>query len=177
MRWIRQLVRGTLLFIPPYMAFNDLFYSIRTVDGVSMQPTLNPEGKNTDFVLLDRWAAANFQFERGDVVSLISPKDPSQWLIKRVVALEGDQVKSDSCFQEDVNIPRGHCWVEGDNRECSLDSNNFGPVSYGLITAKASYILWPPSRWGKLEQMAIAESRVTTRDNVDRGKVFFGWDN
>uniref|UniRef100_A0A0B7B8S1 Peptidase S26 domain-containing protein n=1 Tax=Arion vulgaris TaxID=1028688 RepID=A0A0B7B8S1_9EUPU len=71
MGWMRQLVRGVILFIPPYIAFSDIFYCVRTVDGVSMQPTLNPEGKNTDFVLLDRWAAANLQFDRGDVVSLM----------------------------------------------------------------------------------------------------------
>lgn len=28
----------------------------------------------------------------------------------------------------------------------SLDSNCFGPVSLGLITAKATHIVWPPSR-------------------------------
>ena len=27
-----------------------------------------------------------------------------------------------------VKVPRGHCWVEGDNHSHSLDSNTFGPV-------------------------------------------------
>ncbi|XP_059141630.1 mitochondrial inner membrane protease subunit 2-like [Physella acuta] len=177
MSWIRRIVKGAFLFIPPYMAFTDLFYAVRTVDGVSMQPTLNPDGFNTDFVLLDRWAATSLQFERGDVVSLISPKDPSQWLIKRIVALEGDQVKANSCFEENVDIPRGHCWVEGDNHDCSMDSNNFGPVSIGLITAKASRVLWPLERWGPLEKKDISGGRLTVKENVDRGKVFFGWES
>ncbi|GFO44080.1 mitochondrial inner membrane protease subunit 2 [Plakobranchus ocellatus] len=105
-----------------------------------------------------------------------SPKNPSEWLIKRVIALEGDQIKSSGCFEESVNIPRGHCWVEGDNRLCSLDSNNFGPVPTGLITAKATRVLWPPDRWGRLEKREVGADRVTERENVDRGRVFFGWE-
>ncbi|KAH9512384.1 Mitochondrial inner membrane protease subunit 2 [Bulinus truncatus] len=111
-----------------------------------------------------------------DVFTQVSPKDPSQWLIKRVVALEGDQVKADSCFEEVVDVPKGHCWVEGDNRRCSMDSNNFGPVSMGLITAKATHVIWPPSRWGRLDKKEITGERVTLRENTDRGRVFFGWE-
>lgn len=28
-----------------------------------------------------------------------------------------------------LQVPKGHCWVEGDNGEISLDSKSFGPVS------------------------------------------------
>lgn len=27
-----------------------------------------------------------------------------------------------------LQVPKGHCWVEGDNAEISLDSKSFGPV-------------------------------------------------
>jgi len=37
--------------------------------------------------------------------------------------------------------------VEGDHIGRSMDSNLFGPVSLGLITAKATAIVWPPGRW------------------------------
>ncbi|RUS82122.1 hypothetical protein EGW08_010096 [Elysia chlorotica] len=176
MSWLRKIIKGTLIALPSYVAFTDIFYAVRTVDGLSMQPTLNPDGNNTDFVLLDRWAAASHRFERGEIVSLVSPKNPSEWLIKRVVALEGDQVKAAGCFEESVDIPRGHCWVEGDNRLCSLDSNNFGPIPTGLITAKATRVLWPPARWGPLEKKHVGVDRVTERENVSRGRVFFGWE-
>lgn len=59
----------------------------------------------------------------------------------------GDIVSTLSYKKEVIKIPEGHCWIEGDNTGHSLDSNNFGPVSLGLVTAKASYIVWPPSRW------------------------------
>ena len=32
-----------------------------------------------------------------------------------------------------VKIPKGHCWVEGDNIQNSQDSNFFGPVSSIVI--------------------------------------------
>ena len=36
-------------------------------------------------------------------------------------------------------------WVMGDNRENSLDSRYFGPISRGAITSRAWVIFWPPS--------------------------------
>lgn len=58
-----------------------------------------------------------------------------------------------------MRIPEGHCWVEGDHTGHSLDSNFFGPVAIGLITAKASRIVWPPERWQKLEN-TLPDNRV-----------------
>lgn len=49
-----------------------------------------------------------------------------------------------------IQVPQGHCWLEGDHIGHSMDSNFFGPISLGLITAKATYIVWPPSRWQQL---------------------------
>lgn len=54
---------------------------------------------------------------------------------------------------EIVRIPDGHCWVEGDHAGHSMDSNSFGPVSLGLVTAKATFIVWPPSRWQNIETL------------------------
>lgn len=56
-------------------------------------------------------------------------------------------------------MPEGHCWVEGDHTGHSMDSNCFGPVSLGLVTAKATCIVWPPSRWQYLKS-TIPENRV-----------------
>lgn len=52
--------------------------------------------------------------------------------------------------------------MEGDNLAHSMDSNNFGPVSLGLITAKASYIVWPPSRWQYIENKLPKKSFSTS---------------
>ncbi|CAI5931285.1 unnamed protein product [Closterium sp. NIES-64] len=122
------------------------------VDGHSMSPTFNPLRDKTglpfraalsDRVLLDRLSARYMQYQRGDVVVLRSPIDPDACLIKRLIALQDDwvTVPSDSTTDastsgsganrgDDVirRIPKGHCWVEGDNADVSEDSKHFGPV-------------------------------------------------
>lgn len=61
-----------------------------------------------------------------------------------------------------ITIPPNYAWIEGDASAAapqggttvtrpelkSRDSREFGPVPIGLITARISCILWPPSRFG-----------------------------
>uniref|UniRef100_A0A8C6GNW7 Mitochondrial inner membrane protease subunit 2 n=1 Tax=Mus spicilegus TaxID=10103 RepID=A0A8C6GNW7_MUSSI len=56
-----------------------------------------------------------------------SPKNPEQKIIKRVIALEGDIVRTIGHKNRLVKVPRGHMWVEGDHHGHSFDSNSFGP--------------------------------------------------
>lgn len=44
-----------------------------------------------------------------------------------------------------IVVPRGHCWLEGDNAGNSLDSRQFGPVPLGLLRSRAMGRVWPPS--------------------------------
>lgn len=116
-----------------------------------MQPALNPNNNQTDYVFLSRWAIRGVDnVKRGDIVSLVSPKDPSQKIIKRVVGLQGDVISTLGYKQEIIRVPEGHCWIEGDHTGHSLDSNTFGPVALGLMTARATLIVWPPNRWRTL---------------------------
>uniref|UniRef100_A0A8C0J2U7 Mitochondrial inner membrane protease subunit 2 n=1 Tax=Chelonoidis abingdonii TaxID=106734 RepID=A0A8C0J2U7_CHEAB len=86
-----------------------------------------------------------------------SPKNPEQKIIKRVIALEGDIIKTIGYKNKYVKVPHGHIWVEGDHHGHSFDSNAFGPVSLGLLHARATHILWPPRRWQKLQPMLPPE--------------------
>lgn len=116
-----------------------------------MQPTLNPNGrKQYDFVFIDRWHTLPNDIQAGDVVALTSPNNQNVSFIKRVIGVEGDFLNTPRYRHNYVIVPRGHCWVEGDNYRSSLDSNKFGPVSLGLIKGKATHIVWPPHRWTKL---------------------------
>merc|ERR1712050_756328 len=62
-------------------------------------------------------------------------------IVKRLVARENEFVsKGDGSF---LYVPPGHCWVEGDNAELSVDSRSFGPVPMGLLDALAISVVWP----------------------------------
>ncbi|KAH8028008.1 hypothetical protein HPB51_012594 [Rhipicephalus microplus] len=89
-----------------------------------------------------------------------SPRDPTQRLIKRVVAVEGDTIRTLGYRERLVTVPRGHCWLEGDNHAHSLDSNRFGPVALGLLVARASHRVWPPRRWGRLKSRPPEPGRL-----------------
>lgn len=143
---MKLFLKTIILGVPVGITFVDVVGYVARVDGTSMQPSLNPSSI-TDYVFLNRWSVRFFEVSRGDVVALTSPKDPDQKLIKRIVGLEGDIINTHSYKKPFVRVPEGHCWVEGDHIGHSMDSNLFGPISIGLITAKATAIVWPPHRW------------------------------
>lgn len=154
--------------LPVGVTILDCLGYVAKVEGISMQPALNPDVNNpSDFVFLNRWYSRSFCYTRGEIVSVISPKDPSQKIIKRIIALEGDLVRTSGYKRRYLRIPPGHCWIEGDNTRHSYDSNSFGPVAIGLITAKASHIVWPPNRWSKLHS-ELPRGRTTV--NAERGE-------
>lgn len=151
-----------------------------------MQPALNPDTEaSSDYVFLSRWAVKNFTVERGDIVSLISPKDPDQKIIKRVVALQGDVVSTLGYKKPFVRIPEGHCWVEGDHTGlktvlflivCSLINRVFCRefVRQQLLW---TYIGWPDDSSSDVHSVATSEVAATSnrftkaeKTNID-GKI------
>lgn len=157
-----MFTRGFVFGLPVVVTFVENVGSVKGVTGISMQPTLNPNPRlSNDVVVVNCWAVRQFEgINRGDIVTLIDPTDPGGVLIKRVIALAGDHVKSLNYKKKIVKIPQGHCWVEGDNHSRSHDSNSFGPVAIGLIKGKATHIVWPPNRWQRLENFT-SEGRLT----------------
>ncbi len=115
-----------------------------------MKPTLNAIGKKeklpfyrggNDWVLVNCWAARHQPLERGDIVVFLSPKDPTDCLIKRLVAVEGDVITNKRYSDNPITIPKGHIWVEGDNSKVSLDSLKYGPIPSGLVFGKVNSVL------------------------------------
>ena len=137
----------------------------------SPQPTFNPSGRSgaRDRVLLNRLSARAREYSRGDVVVLWAPTDPNRCIIKRLVGIEGDWVQTPgqtSGGESDgmLRVPKGACWVEGDNPSASTDSRAFGPVPLALIVARVDAIVWPPSRWGKVQTMPAKAGRVEPQE-------------
>ncbi|XP_069385269.1 mitochondrial inner membrane protease subunit 2 isoform X1 [Paralichthys olivaceus] len=151
-RYVRAFVSGLFVAVPVTVTVLDRFAYVARVEGASMQPSLNPDsGSDCDVVLLNRWSVRNYEVQRGDIVSVVSPKNPQQKIIKRVIGLEGDFIRTLSYKNRYVRVPDGHFWIEGDHHGHSLDSNSFGPVSVGLLHGRASHIIWPPQRWQEIK--------------------------
>ncbi|KAK7695489.1 hypothetical protein QCA50_000125 [Cerrena zonata] len=149
----------TLFWLPMGICFTDMGYTVKTVTGRSMQPTLNPDSSTwRDVVLFDRWSiVVERKYNRGDIVALKSPYD-AKLIVKRIIALEGDKVKTLPPYPDAVvEVPEGHAWVEGDEPFKSEDSNHFGPVPLGLIESKLSAIIWPWSRRGYLNEPSLPD--------------------
>lgn len=155
-----------LIWSPMAIMFNNHFYTLKTVSGRSMQPTLNPDSSTSrDTVVFDRFSIRlSGQLARGDIVVFPSPLDPSRMLIKRVLAQEGDTVSTLPPYPAaEVQIPFGHVWVEGDEPFRSSDSNSFGPLPLALIDSKLLFIVFPFSRWGSLA--------VSSPDRLPHGPI------
>lgn len=131
-------------------------YGFSIVPTESMYPTIHPK----DFIIFEK----HFQkIERGDIVVF---RFDDEWLVKRVVAVEGDvvSIQGGTLFLNDaplkehyVNelpfyemerqvVPDGHVFVLGDNRNASVDSSSFGPISKKQIKGKVKAIVLPFER-------------------------------
>ena len=114
--------------------------------------------------------------ERGDVIVLRYPKDPSQFFIKRIVGLPGETIKLqngsvfiindlnpdgiqlDESFylgsdiktygNSEITLSSDEYFVLGDNRDESLDSRSvsLGPVHRSSIIGEAWLRVWPLKR-------------------------------
>ena len=79
-----------------------LFGQPTQVDGTSMRPTLS----HCDWVYISYWKFRTEKLKRGDIVAFISHRDPERYVVKRIIALEGDLVRNDKVPHE-VLVPAG----------------------------------------------------------------------
>lgn len=89
--WLRDTVEVLLIAVILYVAIAFALQTVR-VDGESMMNTLQDQ----DLLLASK---ISYDFggnpQRGDIVILIPPTDPSQDFIKRVIGLPGDVIEID----------------------------------------------------------------------------------
>ena len=143
------------------------------VDGQSMMPTL----ENGDFLISYH---ALYRPQRGDIVVITKPNEVSTPLIKRVIAVGGDEIDID--FEEGVvilngealvesfalepthyqpaellqfplTVPQGQVFAMGDNRNHSSDSRDarIGLIDERYIMGKTFFRLAPFSQLGPVK--------------------------
>lgn len=155
---------GTLRTGVLALAFYALFFHLSIVRGRSMAPGI----QDGDRILVEPWSYTLAGVERGDVVVLRYPLDPTLDYIKRVIGLPGDRVTManghvwvngellnepyvadvDRSTYLDVRVKEDNYFVLGDNRPRSSDSREFGQVPSAYIRGRVDVRLWPPSRMG-----------------------------
>jgi signal peptidase I len=135
------------------------------VQGASMEPNFS----SGDYLLVDE---ATYRFrepERGEVIVFKNPNDTSEFYIKRIVGLPGEEVVVDGKEvlidgksidemylggnididgQYIFQVDEGEYFVMGDNRPQSFDSRNWGPMGKSLIVGVVRLRFWPPDTFG-----------------------------
>lgn len=121
------------------------------VEGETMSPTYN----NGDYLLINKTTA---KFDRSDIIIARNPKDQDQFLIKRIIGLpyEKVEIKNGNVFIDrkilneeylteqtfgdiSTTLNSDQYFILGDNRNKSLDSRFFGPISLNDIEGKIFY--------------------------------------
>ena len=136
-------------------------FQVARVEGQSMVPTLEDQ----DRLIVNKLAYRLGAPRVGDVVMLYYPEDPDKSFVKRVVAEEGDTIRSadgkvyrnevllsDDFIPEEYQshdtwgpyvVPRGYYFVMGDHRNNSSDSRAWGNVPKKYIIGRVQLRWWP----------------------------------
>ncbi|BBN19858.1 hypothetical protein MPTK1_8g14280 [Marchantia polymorpha subsp. ruderalis] len=111
------------------------------VQGEEMAPTFASQGENVLVRSITSPSARSVYVS--DVVMLRHPTDPSRKLVRRVAAVEGDEMLSTDDKDEPFQLERGQCWVLCDNPSVGAkeaqDSRTFGPLPVSNIEGRVIY--------------------------------------
>lgn len=144
-----------------------LFFNFSVVRGNSMAPRIH----DGDRILVDHLSFVIGGIERGDIVVLHYPLDPSLDYIKRVIGLPGDVVhiengrvsvngtmidepyvdEHDASTRMTMQVAPDQYFVLGDNRPHSSDSREFGLVPRQNLVGRCDLRVWPPERAGWID--------------------------
>ena len=162
--WLRDLVVSLAI-----SAFIIIFlYQPVKVEGTSMMPSLEDQER----IFVNKLVYRLEPIERGDIVVFRYPRDPSKSYIKRVIGMQGDDIRidggqvyvngkaldetyvpseyTDQRSYPDIVVPP-HCYfVLGDHRSMSNDSRDFGSVNQSFIYGKAVFGYWPMEKMGRV---------------------------
>lgn len=127
------------------------------VKGASMEPNFH----DNEYLIVDE---VTYRFrvpERGEIIVFHPPKNEGQYYIKRVIGLPGERVEvkdgkvtlyndeypsgitlpeeyltETTIGRDSVTLGANQYYVMGDNRDSSLDSRSFGPISKDEIVGR-----------------------------------------
>jgi signal peptidase I len=170
MRFFRDIIAPILVGLAFFALFQVTVGSFK-VYGSSMLPGI----EQGDYIMVSKATYFLGEPQRGDIIVLHSPQDPNTDLIKRIIALPGDtvEIKDNTVFVNDTalvepyimepphylllpeEIPAGHYFVLGDNRNNSSDSHRGWTLPRKNIIGKAWITYWPPYRWRTMKHYKL----------------------
>lgn len=161
---ISKIIIISLLIIVPirYFVVQPFF-----VKGASMEPNFD----DGEYIIIDEISYAFKKPARGEVIVFKYPNDLSQYYIKRIIGLPGENIKisnqkvflvkdgEETEIREDylgtwipfadMNVQLGinEYFVMGDNRAKSFDSRQWGPLLKKYIIGKVWIRIFPFSKF------------------------------
>ena len=159
---IKEIISYVIIILVVILIKTFVVSPIR-VNGRSMYNTLHDQ----DIMILNEFVYYFNEIERYDIVVI---KTNDEYLIKRVIGLPGETIEckdgkiyidgkkikdgyaySETEDFEEVIIGKDEYYVLGDNHADSLDSRVFGTFNKDDIKGKASFTVYPFSRFGTKE--------------------------
>ncbi len=140
------------------------------VKGASMEPNFY----DNEYLIIDEISYKIRDPQRGEIVVLKYPNDPSQYFIKRIIGLPGETVEVkdgrvriykngggvgyflnegqylsnvETSADKKFNIGENEYFVLGDNRPSSLDSRAFGSIQDKNIVGRVWLRGWPITKF------------------------------
>lgn len=117
-----------------------------------MEPTFSAQGET--LLIRKIPAPCTRSVFVGDVVVLKDPRDSRMERVRRVAAIEGDEMVSLNENDRPFEIEKGACWVLCDNESVktqdAADSRTFGPLSMGNILGRVIYTMQSSSDHGQV---------------------------
>jgi signal peptidase I len=147
------------------------------VEGFSMLPTL----QSNQYLLVNKLAYMAWEPQRGDIVVFRLPQDPRRDLIKRIVALPGEEVevRGGTVFVDGrpleepyirdrplyffgkKRVPEDEFFVLGDNRNNSFDSHVWEWLPRAYLIGKAWVSYWPLQTWAVVDHNNVSFASAT----------------
>lgn len=162
---LKVIIISLVIIIPVRYFLIQPFY----VKGASMEPNFYDH----EYLIIDELSYRFGNPERGDIVVFRYPHDPSQYFIKRIIALPDEIIRlrdgqitiinndnpdgfvlDESSYipgtftqgQVDQRLEFNEYYIMGDNRSSSLDSRSFGPITRADIIGRTWVRGWPFNR-------------------------------
>lgn len=136
---VKDVIKSLVFAAVIALAIN-IFIKPVIVRGPSMEPTF----RDGDFLIVDK----NEDIDRDDVIVF---KQDGTYLIKRVIAKEGDRIfvdgntehVNDDKYKDAIAVGQDEWFVMGDNRNNSYDSREFGCIKSDDIVGVVAVRLFP----------------------------------